>query len=142
VIDLAQSIETSTLAEALRRSRWIYPLVNSGHILGLALLIGAVVPMDWAVLRNHSMPALRPFAILGLVLAASCGLLLFAVQATDYVVNTWFRIKFALLAAALLNAALHLSLSRKEEALRRTTALTSLLLWPSVLICGRMVAYS
>lgn len=35
---------------ALRASRWVYPLVNTGHILGLALLFGAIIPLDLRML--------------------------------------------------------------------------------------------
>lgn len=142
MIELAQELEATGLAAALRRSRWVYPLVNSGHILGIALLLGTVIPMDWAILRHRAEPALRGFAILGLALAAFCGVLLFSAQATDYVANTWFRLKFALLTLALLNAGLFLGLDAWRTGLRRLTAGLSLLLWPAVLICGRMVAYS
>lgn len=141
MIELVQDLEATALAAALRRSRWVYPLVNAGHILGIGLLLGSVIPMDWAILRGRPEPALRRFALVGFALAASCGILLFMVQATDYAANSWFRIKFVLLAAALSNAALHLGLSPAAGP-RRTTAVASLLLWPSVLICGRMVAYS
>lgn len=142
MIELAQSVEASALAEALRQSRWTYPLVNAGHILGLGVLVGAVIPMDWAILRRREEPALRGFAILGFLLAACCGLLLLAVQATDYFANTWFRVKLALLGLALANAALHLGLDARRDLSRRATALASMLLWPTVLVSGRMVAYS
>jgi hypothetical protein len=142
VIELAQAVEATALAEALRRSRWVYPLVNAGHILGLGLLVGAVIPMDWAVLRRRVEPALRPFAVFGFGLAAGCGGLLFAAQATEYAANSWFRIKLVLLILALTNAAFFLGLDRGREGLRRATAFASLLLWPAVLVCGRMVAYS
>lgn len=142
MIELAQQVEASALAEALRRSRWVYPLVNSGHILGLGLLVGSVIPMDWAILRGRAEPALRGFAIFGLLLAAGCGALLFAAQATDYVASSWFRVKLALLVLALANAGGFLMLDRGRAGLRRGAALASLLLWPAVLVCGRMVAYS
>ena len=142
MIELIQQVEASGLAEALRRSRWVYPLVNAGHILGLGLLVGSVIPMDWAVLRGRAEPDLRRFAIAGLLLAAGCGGLLFIVQATEYAANSWFGLKMGLLAVALVNAGLHLRLGRERTGLRRATALGSLLLWPGVLVCGRMVAYS
>ncbi|WP_235859823.1 hypothetical protein [Tranquillimonas rosea] len=123
--------------------------MNAGHIFGLALLIGAVVPMDLRCLRRHGHPdpvatvrLLRPVAASGFVLAATCGALLFATQATDYVDNTFFRIKIVLIAVAVLNAALHPGLARLPMARRRMVALLSLALWPAALICGRLIAYS
>ena len=39
-------MQASDLAVWLKASRWTYPAVNAGHLLGIALLVGAVVPMD------------------------------------------------------------------------------------------------
>ena len=137
------------LAEALRASRWAYPLVNAGHILGLALLVGAVVPMNLALLaRGAQMRAaatrlLRPFAAAGLGLAIATGALLFIVQPQEYAPLTLFRLKLALIAFGALNALLHLRtpLATLPAARRRMVALLSLVLWPGVLLCGRLLAY-
>ncbi len=134
--EIAAALEATALAQHLKASRWTYPLVNAGHIFGIALLVGAVVPMDVAVLRGrHGVPALlRPWAAAGFVLAASCGALLFVTQAGDYTESPWFAVKIAVVAAAALNALWHL---------RRVTPLAaalSLSLWPVALVLGRMVA--
>ena len=143
-MDWAAALEAQPLVQALRASRWVYPLVNAGHILGIALLVGAIVPMDIRLLRGDARPArlLRPYALAGFALAAICGALLFAVQAQEYAATTWFRVKIALLALALLNAAAHLLMPEARVTRRRVSAGLSLALWPTVLLCGRMVAYS
>jgi peptidoglycan/LPS O-acetylase OafA/YrhL len=142
VIELAASLEATGLATALRKSVWVYPLVSAGHILGIALLLGSVIPMDVALLRHGQdryAGARRFYAVAGLVLAALCGGLLFAVQATDYLRNPWFLAKIGLLVAALLVAALYLSgISR---GMPRRVAAASLLLWLAVLICGRLIGF-
>ncbi|MGQ0567896.1 MAG: hypothetical protein ACT4OK_22905 [Gemmobacter sp.] len=141
MIDSLASLEATALAEHLRASRWTYPLVNAGHILGVALLVGAVVPMDLAALRwvrGPGVATLRPFAMAGLGLAVCCGALLFIAQATDYAANGWFRAKMALLALAVANALWHL----RARPLPARAALASLALWPSVLLAGRMIGYS
>jgi len=40
------AIEQWPLAAALRSGRWSYAAVNGGHIIGIALLFGAIVPLD------------------------------------------------------------------------------------------------
>ena len=139
-----EAIEASGLSVHLRGSRWTYPLVNAGHVAGIALLVGAVLPMDLRVLGLVNGPDprrivrfLRPFAIAGAALAVACGLTLFAAQATDYVQSPWFQAKMALLSAAVLNALWHL----RAHPLPRRAALLSLVLWPGVLFCGRMIGY-
>lgn len=133
MIELLAGLEATALAEHLRQSRWTYPLVNAGHVAGIALIIGAVIPMDLRLLRLVGGPDpaatvafLRPFAVAGLVLAASCGVLLFIAQASDYLGNPWFQAKMALLGLALANAALHLRLDSAPPARQRLAAKVSL----------------
>ncbi|SPH17665.1 hypothetical protein DEA8626_01189 [Defluviimonas aquaemixtae] len=147
--EIAASLEATELAHFLKASRWVYPLVNAGHILGIALLVGAVVPMDLrilAIIRRPALPEtialLRPVAVAGLVLAATCGGLLFITQATDYVGNDWFWAKITLVALATANALVHRPLLRLSEFRRVTAATISLTFWPAALICGRMIGYS
>lgn len=149
MIDFLAGLEATALAEHLRQSRWTYPLINAGHILGIALIVGSVVPMDLRLMRLVGGPGpvatvgfLRPFALAGLILAASCGVLLFIAQAGDYLGNGWFQAKMAILAIVLANAALHLRIDRAAPARQRLAAGISLALWPAVLICGRMIGYS
>lgn len=148
MIDLAASLEATALGQFLKASRWVYPLVNAGHILGIALLIGSVVPMDLRLLGVLSRPGLaetvallRPFAAAGLALAAVCGALLFVTQAGDYVQSRWFQAKMVLVALAALNAALHPRLALTSRRRQVVVAGLSLVLWPSALLCGRMIAY-
>lgn len=144
MIDATVWLETTAVAQHLKASVWTYPLVNAGHLLGIALLIGAVVAMDLRVLgisragnAADAVLLLRPVAMVGFALALLCGLLLFATQATDYAGNEWFLTKIALLVAAVANAAIAL-----RRPLRRAPAAWSLLLWPAILLTGRMIGYS
>ena len=147
--ELAAALEATALAQFLKASRWVYPLVNAGHILGVALLVGAVVPMDLRLLGLAGGPPpgeaaalLRPFAAAGLALAAACGAALFVTQAADYVANPWFGAKIAVVALATANAALHPRLATLPTARRRLAAAASLALWPLALLLGRMIGYS
>jgi hypothetical protein len=144
VIEFAAALEASGVAQFLKASRWVYPLVNAGHILGIALLVGAVVPMDVAVIRGRAVAAvglLRPWSVAGFMLAAVCGALLFVTQATEYVRSPWFLAKMGVLALAGLNAAVHVRLDRFPPRQRRQAAIASLVLWPAALVLGRMIAY-
>lgn len=149
-MDLAAAAEASALAEALRRSRWVYPVVNAGHILGVAMVVGAALPLDLRLARlwcrDLALPdvlrLLRPVAGAGIVLAALTGGLLFLVQASDYAAMPLFAVKLGLIALALANALLF---GRRTAELspgaQRAVGLASLALWLAVLICGRMLGY-
>lgn len=139
MIETLAALEATGVAQHLKAARWTYPLVNAGHVLGVALLVGAVLPMDVAVLRGRGaavVRTLRPWAVAGLVLAMTTGALLFVTQAGDYLASPWFAIKIAVLGLAVGNAALFLLRGRGQ-----TAVLLSLVLWPVVLVLGRMIAY-
>lgn len=143
--EIAAALEATALAQFLKGSRWVYPLVNAGHIFGIALLVGAVIPLDLTLSGlikridpRAAASLLRPFALTGLLLAFLCGALLFITQAGDYLNNPIFLAKMVLVAAATLNAVLHL---RIGPARGRAMALVSLAIWPTVLLLGRLVGY-
>ena len=150
MIEFLAALQDSDLAQMLRQSRWVYPIVNAAHILGIALLIGAVIPMDLRLIGALNGPDLsqvvaflRPFAIAGLCLAVAAGIALFLVQARDYVVLRLFWIKISLIALAAMNALWHLRRPVNQHTRRSNivAGITSLLLWPCVLLCGRLIAY-
>ena len=107
---LLEGLEGTALAVSLRASEWAYPLVNTAHILGIALLVGSVFILDWRLLRRRVSPpvdvlakVLLPVARGGFVLALSAGGLMFVVRPMDYAFNVVFQLKLASIALALLN---------------------------------------
>lgn len=154
------SLEATALARALRASVWVYPLVNAGHILGVALLVGAIVPLDLRLLGVWRALPLGPLwqvlaqtAAVGLALAVGFGALLFITRATEYAASGLFVAKMVVVALATANAlALRAAgsdeLPRAGATLRnlpapvRLAAGISLLGWLTVLTLGRLVGYS
>lgn len=146
--DLLAGVEASALAAHLRASRWTYPLVNVAHVLGVALLVGGVAPLDLRLLGlwprepiARLVAVLRPVAATGAALAVLTGLLLFAANARDYAGTGLFRLKIALLAVALANTALHRGLAALPPARQRLAGALSLALWIAILVCGRLIGY-
>lgn len=146
---LLAALEASQIATHLRFSRWTYPAVNAGHVLGLALLVGAIVPLDlkllglWpAVARREVERVLVPVAATGLVLAVVTGLLLFSVQARDYAALTLFQGKMVLVALGTVNALAAAALRRRgPPRVAVVMAAVSLLCWLAVLGAGRFIGY-
>lgn len=143
------ALEATALAQHLKGSAWTYPLVNAGHILGIALLVGAVVALDLRLLGVRPRMALadaqallRPVALAGLALALVTGTALFVTQAGDYAAHGVFRTKMAVLALVLTNALLHARLAPASRRRQRLAGALSLVLWPTVLLLGRMIGYS
>lgn len=143
---------------ALRNSRWTYASVNAAHIVGIALLFGAIVPLDLRLMGwRRTVPiatmlrVLLPVAIAGLVLALVAGLGLFSVRATKYAATGLFQLKMALLICAITNALLlhravqwemhQAAISVIPPWRLRVAGALSIALWLSVITCGRMIAF-
>lgn len=146
---LFAAIEASDLATWLRRSRWTYPAVNTAHVFGIALLFGAIVPMDLRLaglwgrqLRVSAVVALlRPVAAIGAGVALLTGALLFAVQATEYAVLPLFWAKISLVTLGLAHALAHGRIADMGPARQRRAGLLSAGLWAAVIACGRTLGY-
>lgn len=143
---------------ALRNSRWTYASVNAAHIVGIALLFGAIVPLDLRLMGwRRTVPIrtmvriLLPVAVAGLTLALVAGLALFSIRAAKYAATGLFQLKMALLVCAISNAFLlhravqwetHQAAAGVGPPLRlRVAGALSIGLWLSVIACGRMIAF-
>ncbi len=96
-----------------RNSGTAYLFVNAAHILGIGLLVGSILPLDLRLagcFRSVPLVVIGPFlmrvAAAGGATAVLMGLWLFSVKPSEYVANTAFLWKMALLAAALANVIL------------------------------------
>lgn len=143
---------------ALRASRWVYPLVNTGHILGLALLFGAIIPLDlrmlgfWRSIRVGTLSqVLVPMALTGVILTIVMGGLLFAVRAEKYAALGVFQLKLLFVLGAVINALLLHTSSAWAEAQDRTGTMPrrlrvaaglSIVFWTAAIVCGRMIGYT
>ena len=157
--DIASALEAAELARALRDSVWAYPIVNAGHVFGIALLVGSIVPLDLRLLGlwpNTSVASLRQVltvtAAAGLVIAVACGLLLFSTRATEYLGSKFFIAKMAVIAIGVINAATlrwrcnsaWLRSNAHATAIHlpvRVAAAVSLATWIAALVLGRLVGY-
>lgn len=152
-------LEATALAGALRRSVWAYPLVNAAHILGVALLVGAIVPLDLRLLGAWRSAPLAPLwrvltrtAGAGLILASVFGILLFITRATEYAASNLFLSKMVVVGAGTTNALILRRVS-PDDFLRLPSPTgkppgrlqlaggLSLAAWLTALTLGRLVGY-
>jgi len=146
------ALEQSSLGAAARGSAWLYPLANLGHVLGAALLVGAIATFDIQVLRRAKnvgiiARAVTPVAAFGLALQVASGTVLLAADAMPVVVNPAFQFKMAMFALGLINVAVFRW--RFGGGLKADTPLdgaaglaaVSLASWLLVLLAGRFIAY-
>jgi hypothetical protein len=153
---LAAWVGASAPAQLMRGNAWLYPLVETVHILGFVLLVGAVAMFDLRLLGfGRQLPPrdlarhLLPWSAASLLLVVPSGLLLFASQPGEMLASRTFLLKMGLMAAAGLNALLfhrspwwRASMAWLEaDGRTRVHAGLSLLLWIGVIACGRLIAY-
>ena len=135
----------------------VYPVVNTLHLLGLVMLVGAIGVIDLRLAGLwRSIPAaplargLTPVAIGGLAIMLVSGLALFAADGRILAQSEVFRTKLLLIGLALANAVVFAWRWRSRLAdwddnppwSGRAMALMSLGLWLAIGTYGRMIAYS
>jgi hypothetical protein len=153
------ALEATGLAGALRGSVWAYPLVNALHILGVALLVGAILPLDLRLLGAWRSVPLAPLwrvltrtAGAGLGLAMACGTLLFITRASEYAASGLFISKMVMVGIGTVNAVALRTLgpdaiapmrsAPEKPPLRvRLAGGISLAAWLTALMLGRLVGY-
>lgn len=156
-------LEGSAAARAFRGSLWLYPAVEILHIVGFVALVGSAFVLDLRLLgRLRSLPitdavhSLSRWARRSLLLVVPSGLILFIADATTLAANPAFQLKLVLLAAAGMNAAVFHRIVFRDAEVRRDDAwrnhaplplparlvgVLSIVLWFSVIACGRLIAY-
>ena len=156
------ALEASGLGQAMRQWLWLYPAVETVHIVGIALLFGSIAVLDLRLLGvGRSIPARRlarhilPWTAASFLLIVPSGLMMFTAHASDFISSPVFVLKMCLIMAAGLNAALFhtivfpsVEVWDSEEMRKlgpppsaRFSAAVSLAIWICVIACGRLLAY-
>ena len=155
---LLGALEEGGVGAAMRDSLWLFPLVETVHIIGFSILVGALVAFDLRILGVSKRLSVRllarhllPWSLAALLLIVPTGVMMFASEATDLVDNGAFVAKMVLLMLAATNAAaFHLGVFRNAALWDQNApsptgaklhAVASLLIWVSIITCGRMIAY-
>ena len=143
---------TSPWSQAMAAAEWVFPIVQSLHFAGFALLIGTIVMVDLRLLgiglrgQNPAELAddLKRWTGAGLGLILVTGFVMFSGSANAYHYNPAFRFKMTCLMLALLfHFTLHRRALREETSapVAKLAGATSLLLWSAVVAGGRMIAF-
>jgi hypothetical protein len=145
---------------ALHESLWVWPLLESTHVLTLALFAGSAMLFDLRLTGRalSTMPAstvmarLLPWTRVGFAVMVATGLLLFYATPVRNYQNIFFRAKMLLMLLAGLNVWLfHRGIyqrvhewgdARVPPPSARFAGYASLVLWAGVITCGRLVAYN
>ena len=140
------------MSEFIKQS-WLFPAIQSVHIIGLTMLVGTISLVDLRLLgvwmRRQDIAdlatGLAPWTFAGLLTVLVTGPLLFWSDLARYVYNPAFVLKMGLLAIALaVHFTLHRSAVRRDAVhaptKRKLAAVFSLILWSGVVVAGRAIA--
>ena len=156
LLPLFQSLEDSAIGEAIRNSLWLFPIVEAFHLVGLAIIGGAILVVDFRLLglglRSHPVSRLardtQPWVIGSLVLMILSGFPLFLSEAIKCYYSFAFWTKMtSLLLAVVFTFTVRRSVAfapdgRFSPARRRAIAIASLSLWSAVGWGGRWIGFS
>lgn len=149
-------LESTAAARMVQESIWGYPIILSGHAVGMAILVGIVLMINFRVLGFAStvpMTALRPMfrvAMIGLVVNVISGTLLFSANANSFFESNPFRVKIVLLVLGGILLALmpgrlfnERGTARKEpvDGAAKSLATLAIVVWLGVIVAGRLIAY-
>jgi uncharacterized membrane protein len=145
---------------ALHESLYMYPLVESTHVLALTLFVGLAVMLDLRLLGltlknvpvSEMLDRVLPWTKVGFVIMIVTGALLFyAIPVRNYQ-NVFFRVKVIMLLLAGLNVWIfHWRVERRvadwdldpvPPKAARVAAVISIALWAAIIVAGRMIAYN
>jgi hypothetical protein len=137
----------------IARWEWVFPIIETLHVLGFTLLVGMVVVLDlrllgWRLRKypvSHIAKSLSPWIWTGIIVQLTTGPYLFSGDPFEYVQVTAFRVKMALLLVALIfhftaiRAATAPARDAQPLGWRRPAALVSMALWFGVLLGGMWI---
>jgi len=156
LLPLFQWLEDSGIGTAIRDSLWLFPVVEVFHLVGLAVIGGAILVVDFRLLglglRSHPVSRLardmQPWVMGSLVLMIVSGFPLFLSEAIKCYYSFAFWTKMiALLLAVLFTFTIRRAVAfapdgRFSPASYKAVAITSIALWSTVGWGGRWIGFS
>jgi hypothetical protein len=151
---------TTQWSVALLESFWVWPLLESTHVLSIALFVGSAMMMDLRLMgitfggvrASDFTSRLLPWTRGGFVVMVVTGLLVFYSNPVRYYHNIFFRFKMLLMVLAGLNIWFFHSRTHKKVAewdlaasppsAVRWAGAISFIAWALIVISGRLIAYN
>jgi hypothetical protein len=160
VIGLFEWLAHTRASVAIAESIWVFPIVESVHVLTLCLFVGMAAMLDLRLLGvlmedtpvSEVAGRLLPWTVAGFILMIASGLLTFLNAPVRYYNNVFFRFKVAALLLAGVNVwVFHAGIWRRVSDWDRDrvtpfrakfAGAMSLVLWACIVVLGRMIAYN
>jgi hypothetical protein len=156
LLPLFQAVEASAMGEAIRNSLWLFPIIEAFHLVGLAVIGGAILVVDFRLLGlglrtcpvSRLARDMQPWVLGSIVVMICSGFPLFVSEAIKCYYSFAFWTKMtALLLAITFTFTVRRSVTLAAEgrftpSVNKAVALTSLALWSAVGWGGRWIGFS
>ena len=159
ILAFCQWLQSTAFFTALRGSWYVYPIVMSLHLTGIAMFGGMILMTDMRLLGvaltkytvTEVVEGLRPWKRVGGTIMISMGLLLGGSEAEKYYHNPyfWAKMTFLLLVAvhalifrpSVYNRTAEIDKAPSLPGRAKAAAVLSLAIWTGVLTMGRLIGY-
>ena len=159
MLAICRWLEQTSVGAAVRQSLWLFPAIETLHLLGMAALVGTVSVFDlrllgWMMRRERVSDLARrllPWSWAGFAVQVVTGALLFSSEAVKVYSNPAFRLKMLLLFLAGVEALIfHLTVYRDVAtwdgsgvlpARAKVAGFVSILLWIAIVATGRFIGF-
>jgi hypothetical protein len=155
-----KSLETSGLATTIRDALWLFPLIESTHVIGLSLVFGTILIIDLRLLgiasthRSFKQMAsdILKWTWAAFAVTALTGTLMFITNARVYYHNFFFRTKMLMVVLSGINMLVFeltagRTIHRWDKApsaprVGKAVAALSLAMWIGIIIMGRLIGFT
>lgn len=159
LLELCKWLDQTAVGAAVRESLWLFPAIETLHLLGMAALVGTVAVLDfrllgWAMRQERVSALVRkllPWAWAGFAVQVVTGGLLFSSEAVKVYSNPAFRLKMLLIFLAGIHAFIFHWIVYRDVANWDDSALlplkakvsgfASILLWVGIVAAGRFIGF-
>jgi hypothetical protein len=159
ILGICEWIDGTAFSTSIRESIWLFPIIETVHVLGIAASAGTILFVDLRLLGigmkqerfSDVLEQLQPWTLSAFLVMVITGSLLFLSEAVKCYHSMFFQIKVGMLALAAGNALLfhwkvypgvevwdHLSHTPGRA---RLAGALSLALWIGIIAMGRAIAY-
>jgi uncharacterized membrane protein len=155
-----KSVEATRFATTIRDSIWMFPIIESIHVISFTLVVGTIAIIDLRLLglastqrsfQRMSSEILK-WTWAAFIVTVATGLTMFTTNAQIYYHNPFFRAKMVLLVLAGVNMAIfELTAGRtihnwdkapSAPRVGKAVAVLSLALWIGIIFMGRIIGFT
>jgi hypothetical protein len=159
IVNFLQWINDLPLSEGIRSSFWMFPAVETIHVIAIVFVLGSITRLDLRLLglvwRNRAVTEVSeemlPWTWTSFVIAMIFGLLLWSSKPIEYFGIAFFDVKMILMVLAGINMVLFQFITFKDVAKwdrdpipppgARLAGGLSMAFWLGVVICGRFIGF-